>query len=249
MTPPAETLPASPGDEKWLGGRKWTGLAAVIILGVLLVAAGGVVLFSGKGSGRQPQQTTPPTATAQPTPGGSQDQSLPTSAPPGVTWSLYQGVALPVSPNVGPTSVSGATASGFAHSPTGALIASIQLSARVFLAPDTEWQQAVEAMTVPGPPRKAWIAKRKSLPFGDGAAVAPGTYAQYTGFQFVGYSPELAVVELANGAPNRGYTGSTVTLVWRDGDWKLQLGQDGGTATNMHPVADLTGFTPWGGVS
>ncbi|MHB8301142.1 MAG: hypothetical protein ACYDDW_21885, partial [Dermatophilaceae bacterium] len=68
MTQPADTLPASPGDEKWLGGRKWTGLAAVLILGVLLVAAGGVVLFSDKGSGRQPQPATAPTATVHANP-------------------------------------------------------------------------------------------------------------------------------------------------------------------------------------
>lgn len=40
-----EGLPASPGEEKWLGGRKWTGIAAVAVLALTLLV-GGVVVFS-----------------------------------------------------------------------------------------------------------------------------------------------------------------------------------------------------------
>jgi hypothetical protein len=57
------------------------------------------------------------------------------------------------------------------------------------------------------------------------------------------------VITLANGDAPRGYRASTVTLVWRDGDWKVQQGPDGLTSTNVHPIADLTGFVPWSGVS
>jgi hypothetical protein len=245
MTQPADTLPASPGDEKWLGGRKWTGLAAVIILGVLLVAAGGVVLFSDKGSGRQ---TTAPTATARPTSGGSQNQSLPTSAPANVTWTLWEGIGLPVSGDVGPTQVQGSVASGYSHSPTGALIAAAQLAVRVVLAPDADWRRAVEAGTVPGPGREAWIKDREPLT-GKFDGVEPGRAAQLAGFQFTGYSPDLAVITLVNGDAPQGYRASTVTLVWRSGDWKVQQGPDGLTSTNVHPIADLSGFVPWSGAS
>ncbi len=248
MTQPVETLPASPGDEKWLGGRKWTGLAAVIILGVLLVAAGGVVLFSGQGSGPQPALTPPQAATANPTPGGSQDQSLPTSAPVNVTWTLFEGIGLPTSTDVGPTTVQGSVASGYSHSPTGALIAAAQLAVRVVLAPDTDWRLAVDAGTVPGPGREAWIKDREPLT-GKFEGIEPGRAAQLAGFAFTGYSPDLAVITLVNGDAPEGYRASTVTLVWRDGDWKVQQGPDGLTSTNVHPIADLTGFVPWSGVS
>jgi len=241
MTEPVDTLPASPGDEKWLGGRKWTGLAAVIILGVLLVAAGGV-LFSDNGDGQQPPPATAPTATVHTKPGGVQDQSLPTSAPANVTWSLFEGFGLPVSADAGPADVQGSVASRYSHSPTGALIAAAQLSMRVMLAPDTDWQRTVEAGTVPGKGREAWVKKRKSLHFGSND---PGRFAQFAGFQFVGYSPELAVINLVTGDATRGYQSGTVTLVWRDSDWKVQQGPDGLTSTTVHPISDMSGFVPW----
>ena len=244
MTPPVDTLPASPGDEKWLGGRKWTGLASVIVLGVLLVAAGGV-LFSDNGSGQQPQPIAAPTATVHTEPDSAQDQSLPTSAPPNVTWTLWQGIGLPVSADAGPANVQGSVASRYSHSPTGALMAAAQLSMRVMLAPDIDWRRAVEAGTVPGPGREAWVKKRKPLHFGSND---PGRFAQFAGFQFVGYSPELAVINLVNGDATRGYQASTVTLVWRNGDWRVQQGPDGLTSTNVHPIPDLSGFIPWSGV-
>ena len=247
MTQPADTLPASPGDEKWLGGRKWTGLAAVLILGVLLVAAGGVVLFSDKGSGRPAQQQTPPTATTHPTPAAAQDQSLPTTAPAHVTWTLWEGIGLPVSADVGPSQMQGSVASGYGHSPTGALIAAAQLAVRVVLAPDADWRRAVEAGTVPGPEREAWIKDRELL-IGKFDGVEPGRAAQLAGFQFTGYSPDLAVITLVNGDAPQGYRSSTVTLVWRSGDWRVQQGPDGLTSTNVHPIADLSGFVPWSGV-
>lgn len=248
MTPPVDTLPASPGDEKWLGGRTWTGLAAVIILGVLLVSAAGVVLFSGEQGRRPTAQTTAPTRTSQPTPAGSQDQSLPTSAPANVTWTLFEGFGLPTSTDVGPTTVKGSVASGYSHSPTGALIAAAQLYVRVGFARDADWRAAVEAGTIPGPGRDAWIRVRAPLT-GKLGNSEPGRLAQTAGFAFTGYSPELAVIALAGGNPTVGYQSSTVTLVWRDGDWKLQQGPDGSTSTNLHRMTDLSGFIPWSGVS
>ena len=248
MTQPVDTLPASPGDEKWLGGRKWTGLAAVLILGVLLVAAGGVVLFSDKGSGQQPQPATAPTATVHANPGSAQDQSLPASAPANVTWTLWEGIGLPVSADAGPANVQGSVASRYSHSPTGALIAAAQLSMRVVLAPDTDWRRTVEAGTVPGPGRDTWVKDRELL-IGKFVGVEPGQAAQLAGFQFTGYSPDLAVITLVNGDATRGYRASTVTLAWRGGDWRVQQGPDGLTSTNVHPIADLSGFVPWSGVS
>ena len=246
MTAPLDSLPASPGDEKWLGGRKWTGLAAVIILGVLLVAAAGV-LFSDDGSGQQTQPATAPTATVHPNPGSAHDQSLPTVAPANVTWTLWEGVGLPVSAGAGPANVQGSVASRYSHSPTGALMAASQLAVRVVLAPDTDWRRTVEAGTVPGPGRDAWIKDRKPL-VGKFVGVEPGQAAQLAGFQFTGYSPDLAVITLVNGDATRGYRASTVTLVWRGGDWRVQQGPDGLTSTNVHPIADLAGFVPWSGV-
>ena len=247
MTQPVDTLPASPGDEKWLGGRKWTGLASVIVLGVLLVAAGGV-LFSDNGSGQQPQPIAVPTATVHTEPGGAQDQSLPTSAPANVTWTLWQGIGLPVSTDAGPANVQGSVASRYSHSPTGALIASAQLAVRVVLAPDADWRRTVEAGTVPGPGREAWIKDREPLT-GKFEGIEPGRVAQLAGFQFTGYSPDLAVITLVNGDATRGYRASTVTLVWRNSDWRVQQGPDGLTSTNVHPIPDLSGFVPWSGVS
>jgi len=70
----------------------------------------------------------------------------------------------------------GDIATGYAHTPVGALIAAANISTRYFLALDLNYRQAAEAMVAPGVGRDVWIALRakESHPTADPA----GTYAQ-----------------------------------------------------------------------
>ena len=71
---------------------------------------------------------SPPAASSSPVSG--LDQAVPDSPPAGITWQLIDTVAVPQSINAGPENVTDGVPSGFAHTPTGALIAAIQISSR-----------------------------------------------------------------------------------------------------------------------
>ena len=249
-----EGLPASPGQEKWLGGRKWTGIAAVAVLALALLVAG-VVVFSDT----RPPPASSPAATsanlagtggsggsASTAPGGqpqTPDQAIPSAPPAGVTWPVYQHVGVPVSATAGPARVVRSVAAGYAHSPSGALLAAANLSTRLPLAPDTEWREAALTGAVDTPTRQKWLDGRGRYQIGQ--SVDP-RLVQIRGFQVQGYSAQQAQIWLVSGG-TQGFKASLTTVRWSQGDWKLVM--DGGFVTSAHAVADLTGFVPWAGVA
>jgi len=139
----------------------------------------------------------------------------------------------------------GDIATGYAHTPVGALIAAANISTRYFLALDSDYRQAAEAMTAPGVGRDAWIALRakESHPTADPA----GTYAQIAAFNFLSYSPADSVVQLATRAADGSLQAVPEHVVWVNGDWRLVLSPDGGQSTNVQPLPSLAGFVSWGG--
>jgi hypothetical protein len=238
----------------WFGGRHWTGVAAVGVILLLLV----LVVFllarphrdgsagptppavSTPGSSPAPATSAPSSASAPPL-----DVSTPTAIPAGITWSLYQSVAVPSSPAAGPSRVSGDIATGYAHTPVGALVATANISTRYFLAVDADFREAAEAMVAPGVGRDAWIALRtkQSHPSADPA----GTYAQIAGFNVLSYSSTDSVVQLATRAADGSLQSVAEHVMWLAGDWKLVLSPDGGQSTNAQPLESLAGFVSWGG--
>jgi len=173
------------------------------------------------------------------------DQAVPTSPPQGVTWSLFQGVALPSSHSLGPIRVSGPVYAGYAHTPTGALLAAAQISSRYLISPGQDWRQVVERQVVPGPGRDVYVHKRAKV---DSTSVLPGTYGQFAGFRFVTYSPDVAVVQFVSRFSSGNLQVATNTLRWLDGDWKLQLQPDGSATPTVQSVNSLAGFVPWSGL-
>lgn len=190
-----------------------------------------------------PAAAAPTTAPAPSTPAATEQAPL-TSAPEGVTWELFQGIALPVSATDGPTRVDGPVHAGFSRTPTGALLASAQISYRQIATPGTAWRRVVEEQIVPGPGRTAFLNLAAGVS-NDGPPAAG--YAQIVGFRFITYTPDLAVVSLASrGKSGRTQVG-TETLRWRDGDWKLELPASG--LQQPQVVQGLAGYVPWQGVS
>lgn len=107
-------------------------IAAIATAAALAIAAVIVLLILNDD---EDPAATPPTdgpSTAIGSRPGSQVTATtpPTAAPPGVTWALVGQAAVPASASEGPARTSGCTASGFAHTPVGALIAAAQISTR-----------------------------------------------------------------------------------------------------------------------
>jgi hypothetical protein len=242
--------------------RRGTIAAGVLLLIVLLLLA--YIGFGRNGSNHTGTPTpssastvtpgstntgsTGPTTTGQAGPAACDlsdfDQSIPEVTPQGITWNLYQTVALPSSSTAGPEIVDGDVARCFAHTPLGALIAATQISFRLVLAPSTD--VAVEEV-IPGPGRNLFIAAdEKALKSSSGNQ--PGDYDQSAGFKFVTYSPAVAVIELATKSDSGALQASTVTVDWSQDDWKLALEPNGDTTPNVLPLSSLVGYSIWAGV-
>lgn len=245
----ADSVPASAGDEKWLGGRKWTGIAAIAALALALTVSG-LVFF--RDDRPRPATSAAPSAPASlstasgtsRTTAPAPDQTIPSTAPAGVTWTLFHGAGVPVSATAGPSRVVRSLAAGYEHSPTGALMAAANLATRLQLAPDAEWKEAVLAMAVDTPTRTKWLQGRGKY---SARESLPGDLAQVTGFQVQSYSPEKAQIWITSARAGQGNYASLVTVTWQDDDWKLVM--NGSFTSSVHAIPDLSGFVPWSGVS
>lgn len=242
MTHPEQ--PPSLGDGAESSRRRRATLIAAggFLLVVVLCLA--IVLFSGSPTpGRQPNSAPPPVGGGAP-PDGS-DQTIPTSAPPGVTWTIYHAIALPGSPVYGPTRTDGDLATGYAHSPTGALLAAANIVTRYALGAD--WRTVLARQTVPGPGQQAWEVARASYD-GNADRPAPGSRGQYSAFRFVNYTPQVATIELVTQFASYGgaQQSSALTVQWNGQDWLLALQPNGAPNPPQQPMTSLEGFTPWG---
>jgi hypothetical protein len=169
-------------------------------------------------------------------------QAIPVSAPTGVTWELYDTVALPFSAQAGPTVINGDVARCYAHSPTGALLATVQIAVRYALA--ANWQAVIADQVMPGTGRSVYAAERP----GAEVTIQAGQFGQFAGFQFVAYTSAIAVVQIVVQLPSGEMQATTMTVQWSGGDWRLQLQPDGSPGPNVQQVPNLTGFIPWAGV-
>jgi hypothetical protein len=219
---------------------------------VALTVMGGVVVALLPSLNPAPHPTSPPdaagsaTSSASPSPGNALPTAVPTTAPVDVTWQLVGQVAVPVSRSAGPSKVSN-TATGFAHTPVGALIAATQIGVRgELVAGRTVWEPTIETQFVPGLDRDRLLAALRAS--GD-VPPGPGELSQIAGFQYQSYSPDTAVIGLVLRAPSAGtptYFIMTATVRWLNGDWRMVAPPGGSWTSLTRQATDLTGVVEWG---
>jgi hypothetical protein len=240
--------------------RRSLGLGVGIGLGTAVMAACGVALALHATAPQhartartappvRPSHTTSASGTATPTDPASPAATAPPTTPPDVSWSLFDGIALPSSSTAGPTRVSGAVHAGFAHTPEGALLADAQIAVRYLATPGRGWRDVLSEQVVPGPGVAAYSKARLASGLADAARVDTAGVGQIVGFRFITYTPTVAVIQLVVRFPSSKYQVATNTVDWLDGDWKLQLLPDGSSASTVQTVNDLAGFIPFSGVS
>jgi len=217
-------------------------LTAIVVLAVLLGGAVLVlVLRPGTPTGHPAPPAAAPPAASPPAPSPPRDQQVLTAAPAGVSWELFQGVALPVSGTDGPTRARGAVHAGFSHTATGALLADAQIGVRRIATPSLAGLRLIgQQQLVDGPGKTAYLNLVASLK--DNTPPAGG-YTQYVGFRYIAYSPELAVVSLATRSKNGVVQVGTDTLRWTGRDWQLELPASG--LQQPQVVPDTAGYVPW----
>lgn len=225
-------------------------IVAVVVIALLLIVGG--ALFLNRDRTPTPSASPPaapaptssapsPSTSAAPTQAGS--DAVPTATPQDVTWTLFRGLALPSSPSAGPTRVDGPVYAGYAHTPEGALIAATQISARNLVTPDGGWRQVLNAQVVDTPGRDAYANLRAQTT----DALPTAGLAQYAGFRFATYTPDVAVISLGNKNSNGTYQVANTTVKWVDEDWKLEIPPSG--LAQPQTVQSLVGYVPWSGVA
>jgi hypothetical protein len=219
-------------------------LAIVVVLGVIVAATrspgdsshpglGAHPPAPGAGGGNAPSTCRP----------ADTSQQIPTTTPAGVTWELFQAIAVPASAAAGPLKREGDLRSCYAHTPTGALIAATQIEPR--LTYSSSWRQILDRQVMDGAGKNAFLADRKAK--GVPGVLPAGGVAQYAGFKFVTYSPDTAVIDVANRLGPDTWVSGISTVKWRGGDWKLEIRPDGTPSAEGQDLSSLTGYVPWGG--
>lgn len=229
---------------------------SVIAAIIVLVAAGALIyVFSRPGdredrpsAGASDVPSASSAVTAPPTSTSGDGAEVLTSAPAGVIWSRYRGLALPRSPQAGPFTVAGPVLRGYSRDQAGALIAAVQISSRYLITPGGGWQQVLREQVVAGPGRTAFAQLRSSL---SDTTPAAG-FAQYAGFRFLAWSPDspdLAVISLATRSPDGRLSVTSLTLRWVPGpgglpaDWRVEIPPSGLATPQV--VTSLTGYVLW----
>ena len=163
---------------------------------------------------------------------------------PNSRWELVGRMATPTDPETfgpGVTDESGFR-SCFAHSPTGALYAAVNI---VALGSSTQDEVKVaESLLVPGTGRDAAIKEAQTRKSSTGTSET----AQIRGFILRSYSPAEADVDLAIQLQNGALAHSVISLRWMEGDWKVKPSDDGQVFTGTAQLSDLGGFIAWSGV-
>ncbi|MFD7502290.1 hypothetical protein [Streptomyces sp. NPDC059850] len=167
------------------------------------------------------------------------DTARPVSAPKEVKWRKLVSLMVPTSPVAGPLHTKGAMWWCFAHTPTGAVLAAhtipVQLSG-------TAWRVVAEQQIVPGASRDTFVTSKAGA-----ATESPGENAlgRFVGFSLASYSGGSAKVRLLLTNPMGGYLSTSISVRWRDGDWKVALYGDGALYSSVKRVGP-NGFVMWG---
>ncbi|WP_216892941.1 hypothetical protein [Nocardia alni] len=153
-----------------------------------------------------------------------------------LTWRSWHGTRLPYADRWGPLRVRSGVATGFAHTPEGALLAMMQQQARLAAADDAAWPSLARAMAVVAP---ADQVPAQRVPTGFDTR---GALPFFAGFHWLSYTADRAAGDLALQFPDGTLKSLRAQEVWRGSDWRAELPAAGGTTV---PLAGLDGYQPW----
>ncbi len=236
----------------------WSGrgfIAAAVVLGVIVALGMAIVVSNLVGGGPGDPPTAAENGAVDP---GQQTSSVDSDSvcgltdialtgtvdqPPAAEWTLLGTIAVPAADGVGPGVVNDdGFRYCFAHTPEGSLFMAAN-AAGMGARPQLE-RQFVEHFVAEGPGRTAALG---DVGTHTGSGDTAGVRVQIAGFRILSYDGDRASVDLAF----RVSTGATMVqaldLVWRNGDWRIEVAPDGELQSDMAQVPDLSGYTPWGG--
>jgi hypothetical protein len=173
---------------------------------------------------------------------GAGDQTVPEKAPAVDGWDVSRRIVLPHSSTYGPAVTdSDGFRRCFAHSPTGAVYAAY--SAYAAMADQSAVVATARKLMVPGPDTDALVRELQTDNSASGYS-AP----QLAGYRVIDAGQDRVSLMLVTRVDS-AYMSLTLTLVWLNGDWRLQPPPPGapvGSPFAQH--RDLSDFVAWSGV-
>lgn len=155
---------------------------------------------------------------------------LPALAPK-VTWEPLSSLSVPTGTAYGPKKVSGFVRTCYQHTPTGALIASVNTLAVGWTVPSGERAATLEALMTPGKGRDATISS--DTPQDQGS--------RFVAFSVDGCQPDRCNVALVYSV-GTALGVANLSMVWSNGDWLL----DGSQEPTGNSLTDIpAGYTNW----
>jgi hypothetical protein len=232
---------------------------------VILIAVAGLAVHEDT----QSHHTTPAPARATPAPRPSPaDRTsrapatslavLEADAGQGLSWARFHGMQLPASATAGPRDTRGGLASGFAHTPQGALLAAINIGVRTA----AQWGSAIFVPTitrqVTGPAAAALLhaeetayAQLRAATHVRAGQPAGQGYAVEDGYRFTAWSPAAATVDILTIGPTASgatvLAATTVQVVWQRGDWQVMAPPGGNWANAATAISSPVGYTTFPG--
>lgn len=202
-------------------GRRRRGLLVTAAVG-LIVLVGLAVLAWPTGGGTRPTVSPP--------------------AEPALAWAQVGEQPVPTSPRAGPARVTDGVAAGFSHDELGAVLAAVNIAARLNVDVGPAVYEAVARQQCVGDIDTALAQLRSTRSHAPPAATIAGAYF----YRVDGGDPTTGrvLVTIAADTPQAraagGYAAVTRTLRWIDGDWRMQVPSTPArlitSVANYHPL-------------
>ncbi|MGZ0069722.1 hypothetical protein [Microbacterium arborescens] len=227
----------------------WIGLVVAIVAVASLIVA--VLLLTaprGDEGGNPDAGSTPaPSSNGGAQTGCNAGSSDATTPPADLSWTATDGVTWPVSETAGPTAEVEGHPACFERSRAGAALFAVNFFTTVMVG-GSDLRDVVDFYTVESPGKPALL---NSVPASGGNADSARQWTagglSIAGYKIDAYSPERVSLHTVVSVPQSatGYTGFPMTVVWSEGDWKLEPLDDGSSGQPIPVTSDE--FTKWSG--
>lgn len=200
----------------------------------------------------QPSSSSAPVETTTPTvPDGTctldnTDRDISTTPPEATQWIVDRWAAVPVVDGAGPCTERDGYRVGFAHTQTGALLATYHYFVHgIPSSPDSGTKGLLDYALLDGPLKDSLLQQVDDVENGVEPRVPDTDYrgVEFGGYKIQSFDGDSAVVELM--LSNASTAGSiTVKLVWKDDDWRIDPASAEAWGTTQSNVR-VQSFVPW----
>lgn len=218
--------------------------------GLALVAALFIGILIGRGgNGDEPTTPASPTPTSATVPSAGPGGAVPTLGPiDTVMYELPGGMRVPHSPTAGPTNTDNHLASGFAHTPLGAVVAGINIAARTSGSLGEPIYQPTVERQVMGEDQPALLrmVREEGQPEVPGPEErTEGASIRIYGFTVDSYAPAESTISYLMIVPRNGQQVNVIyrlTVRWVEEDWKLVAPLNGDFTSVTRTTSDPSPF-------